>query len=279
MVDNSFDAYNDDNYSEPNIGKDSFIEKENTKTEYEVNFDENLFCNNCNYDNESEIDSKIIFITNQTTNQKAKIFKIKKMNKKVKKGRKKKGDYNPNKIKHRKTASDIIKQKIKVRFVQSTMNYLNDLYKKYLVHNKRNANIFLRKIKTDFTKSLERNKILEYFSKTLRQFYSSNLSDKFTKMNKNYNKNNIDKLCQEDKAKDIIELLNKTLKDVYEIYINNEISKFSLMNDLKKIEEKHGTAYMNRYKEKALKLIIIYKKKGKNDSLNTAEVNEIIINE
>ena len=51
------------------------------------------------------------------------------------------------------------------------------------------------------------------------------------------------------------------------------------MNDLKKIEEKHGTAYMNRYKEKALKLIIIYKKKGKNDSLNTAEVNEIIINE
>ena len=255
MVDNSFDAYNDDSFSEPNIGKDSFIEKENTKTEYEVNFDENLFCNNCNYDNESEIDSKIIFITNQTTNQKRKIFKIKKMNKKVKKGRKKKGDNNPNKIKHRKTASDIIKQKIKVRFVQSTMNYLNDLYKKYFVHNKRNANIFLRKIKTGFTKPLARNKILEYFSKTLRQFYSSNLSDKFTKMNKNYNKNNIDKLCQENKAKDIIELLNKTLKDVYEIYTSKKIPIFSLDHDLNKIKEKEGNDYMDRYKKITLKLI------------------------
>ena len=35
---------------------------------------------------------------------------------------------------------------------------------------------------------------------------------------------------------------------------------------------------MKRYKEIALKLIINYKKKGKNDSLNSAEDNEIILN-
>ena len=50
------------------------------------------------------------------------------------------------------------------------------------------------------------------------------------------------------------------------------------MNDLKEIEEQYGTAYMKRYKEIALKLIINYKKKGKNDSLNSAEDNEIILN-
>ena len=277
MVDNSFDDYNEENFSEPNIGKDLFIEKENNITEYERNFDVNQFCNNGNndYDNESEISPSIIFLLNQSTNQKTKIFDIEKKNKK---GRRKKVDNNRKEIKHGKTASDIIKQKIKTRFVKSTMNYLNDLYKKYPSNNKRKAKIFLRKIKTDFTKNLKKDKILEYFSKTLRQFYSSNLGDHFKKKNKDYNKHNIEILIQKNKAKDIIELLNKTLEDVYKIYINDEISEFSLMNDLKEIEEQYGTAYMKRYKEIALKLIINYKKKGKNDSLNSAEDNEIILN-
>ena len=277
MVDNSFDDYNEENFSEPNIGKDLFIEKENNITEYERNFDVNQFCNNGNndYDNESEISPSIIFLLNQSTNQKTKIFDIEKKNKK---GRRKKVDNNRKEIKHGKTASDIIKQKIKTRFVKSTMNYLNDLYKKYPSNNKRKAKIFLRKIKTDFTKNLKKNRILEYFSKTLRQFYSSNLGGHFKRVNKDYNKHNIEILIQKNKAKDIIELLNKTLEDVYKIYINDEISEFSLMNDLKEIEEQYGTAYMKRYKEIALKLIINYKKKGKKDSLNSAEDNEIILN-
>ena len=261
MVDNSFDDYNEENFSEPNIGKDLFIEKENNITEYERNFDVNQFCNNGNndYDNESEISPSIIFLLNQSTNQKTKIFDIEKKNKK---GRRKKVDNNRKEIKHGKTASDIIKQKIKTRFVKSTMNYLNDLYKKYPSNNKRKAKIFLRKIKTDFTKNLKKDKILEYFSKTLRQFYSSNLGDKFKKINKNYNKDNIDKLYQENKANDIIELLNKTLEEVYEKYINKEIPEFNLYNDLKEIKEKEneGNDYIDRYQKIALKLIATYKK-------------------
>ena len=253
MYQKSFYFFNDNKYNKSiDLRGIYFIEEVNEeKNSFDLEDIRNIHFKEIIND-ESEIEPETYF---KTSNRTTKIFNIRKVPKKDKRGRKKKGDNNPNKIKHRKTASDIIKQKIKVRFVQSTMNYLNDLYKKYFVHNKRNANIFLRKIKTDFTKSLERNKILEYFSKTLRQFYSSNLSDKFTKMNKNYNKNNIDKLCQENKAKDIIELLNKTLKDVYEIYTSNKIPIFSLDHDLNKIKEKEGNDYVDRYKKIALKLI------------------------
>ena len=177
---------------------------------------------------ESEIEPETHFKT-KTSIRKTKIFENKKFPKKVRRGPRKKGDNNRKEIKHDKTASDNIKVKIIRRFIQSNMNYLNNLYKKYLSNNKGKAKIFLLKIKTDFTKNLKKDKILEYFSKTLRQFYSSNLSDKFKKTNKDYNKNNIDKLYQENKAKDIIELLNKTLEDVYEKYISKEIPEFKEM--------------------------------------------------
>ena len=100
---------------------------------------------------------------------------------------------------------------------------------------------------------------------TLRELFSSDLGNKFKKINKDYNKNNIDKLYQENKAKDIIELLNKTLEDVYEKYINKKIPEFNLYSDLKEIKEKENERndYIDRYEKIALKLITTYKKRKK----------------
>ena len=96
---------------------------------------------------------------------------------------------------------------------------------------------------------------------TLRELFSSDLGNKFKKINKDYNKNNIEKLYQKNKPKEIIELLNKTIKEVYEIYINNEIQEFSLDNDLKEIEKENGTEDANIFKTRANKLIENPKKK------------------
>jgi len=214
--------------------------------------------------NENHSDSKTRPKSFKSLEKNKNVFNIKKYNKKNKIGRKKLGE-KTSEIKHGKTASDNIKSKIIRRFIQSNMNYLNNLYKNNPDNNKRIVKIFLRKIRTDFTKPLNNDKILEYFSKTLRQFYSSNLSDKFKKINKDYNKNNIDKLYQENKAKDIIELLNKTLEDVYEKYINKKIPEFNLYNDLNEIKakENEGNDYIDRYEKIALKLITTYKKRKK----------------
>ena len=67
-------------------------------------------------------------------------------------GRKKKGEKTSEKT-HDKNSSDIIKPKLKRRFIQSAMNYINYLYNKSLKDNKRKTKKFLRKIKTDFSNS------------------------------------------------------------------------------------------------------------------------------
>ena len=254
-----FDSFDDDNSFECiDLKGNYFIEEGKKPIEYEeiqnINFSAKTKIFNCV--DESEIDSQTYF---KTSSRKTKIFNIKKSKKR---GRRKFGTNISLKIKHDKNSSDNIRQKIKRRFIQSIKDYLNFLYNKYFNLKKKRTDNFIKKIKTNFISS-DKYKNLEYFSMTLREFLSSDLSDKHTKINKKYNKKNIDILIQKNEAKEIIKLLNKTLKEVYEIYINNEIPEFSLAHDLNIIEKKFENYYMNRYKEIASKLIVIYKKKEK----------------
>ena len=278
MINNTFEVFENDENPKSNIENYYFIEKENKITEHEGELDVSIFEFNRIYnndtDNEDEIAQRTLYRTNQKIIQRKQIFNIEKSKKR---GRRKFGTNISSKIKHGKNSTDLIKQKIKRRFIESVKKYINNLYNRYFNLKKRRTDNFIKKIKTNFTSLLAENKNLEYFSMSLRELLSSDLSGKYTKMDKKYNKKKIDILIQKNKVKEIIKLLNKTLKEVYEIYINNEIPEFSLVHDLNIIEKKFGKYYMNRYKEIALKLIVTYKKKGKNDSLNTEEVDEILI--
>ena len=90
---------------------------------------------------------------------------------------------------------------------------------------------------------------------TLRELFSSDLCHKFKNINKDYNKNKIEIIIQKNEPKKIIDLLNKTIKEAYEIYINNKIPEFSLYNDLKEIEKEKGIEDANIFQSKALKLM------------------------
>jgi hypothetical protein len=229
--------------------------------------------NSCNDNDEESIYIPLYFIprkTTRTTRIPKKYFRFEKIKKikgnEVKKGRKKPEEKITTKTKHNRNGSDNIKNKIKKRFIASMMKYLNDLYVKYA---KEKSKKFLKKIQADFIQPFRKSKMnkkkLDNMPITLRQLFSSDLGRKFKKMNKDYNKNNIDKLYQDDKAKDIIELMNKTLEDVYEMYINDEIPIFNLTHDSNEIKEKEneGNDYIERYKKKALELIDKYKKRKK----------------
>ena len=68
----------------------------------------------------------------------------------------------------------------------------------------------------------------------------------------------------------MIEFLDKTIEDVYKIYISeekdNKIPEFNLKNDLSSIEEdmnEKGENYKIKYKEYALDLISILNEPGK----------------
>ena len=213
--------------------------------------------NNENNDDENE-NQRTCFITRSKKTTEIKIkkefFKFKKVAKnKSKKGRR--NSKNPPKFqaKHNKNSSDNLRKKIKRQFIKSTMNYINKLYKKYSL---KNSQKFLLKIIPDFCTAPIKEDNQKYFPMTLRQLFSSDLGRKFSIKNKDNNKNNIKALYQQNKAKEIIELLDKTIEEAFEIYISNDISGFSLKHDLKNIEKNEGSEYANNFEIKAKNLLI-----------------------
>ena len=86
------------------------------------------------------------------------------------------------------------------------------------------------------------------------------------KSHKDYNKKNIKKLINNGEPKNLIEFLDKTIEDVYKIYISEEkdkIPEFNLENDLTSIEKEKGENYKIKYKDYALDLISILNEPGK----------------
>ena len=157
--------------------------------------------------------------------------------------------------KHDKNSSDNIRKKIKRQFIKSIIKYINQLYIKYLLQKNKKSKILIYKIIPDFCNASKKEDNNKYLSMTLRELFSSDLGNKFKNINKDYNKNNIEKLYKKNKPEEIIKFLNKTIKEAYEIYINDEIPDFSLYNDLKEIEKNNGIDDANIFKARAKKLI------------------------
>ena len=207
------------------------------------------------YQKDDDFDeAKTHYISVKKNEQKFTIQKI--MHKKIiKKGRKNSKESTLFKSKHDKNSSDNMRKKIKRQFIKSTMNYINKLYIKYLPQRNKKHEKLINKIIPNFCNSSKKEDNEKYLSMTLRELFSSDLGRKFKKINKDYNKIKIEILIKKNKQKEIIELLNKTIKETYEIYINNEIREFSLDNDLKKIEKEKGIEDANIFQDKAKILI------------------------
>ena len=207
------------------------------------------------YQRDDSFDEKITcYITRKITKQIFMIQKIKK-EKIKKKGRRNSKETFLFKSKHDKNSSDNIRKKIKRQFIKSIIKYINQLYIKYLPQKNKESKILIYKIIPDFCNAPKKEDNNKYLSMTLRELFSSDLGNKFKNINKDYNKNNIEKLYKKNKPEEIIKFLNKTIKEAYEIYINNKIPEFSLYNDLKEIEKNNGIDDANIFKARAKKLM------------------------
>ena len=230
--------------------------------------------NNDDINTETLMTHKIYEITNNTdirirdnnsfhklNKKNEKIFKLKKITKKL--GRRKHNDsqlYSIN-ANHSKFKEDNIVSKIKIYFTNSIMRYINKKYSEYTgVKSKK----LLVKIKPNFTKVWTKKDNQEYLAKTIKDIFSEELSTKCTRYPCNYNIKQIKKVIHKSKPKDVINILNKTVKEMYEIYIgkNEKIPELNLENDLVFIEKRNGKEYMEEYKKIAFNLIEIINKKG-----------------
>ena len=226
---------------------------------------------------------------------KSKIFWIEKIDKKKKNmGRRKKEKKYKTKASHNKFNKDNIVRKIKIHFLNAGIKYINKKYNEFQkLRLKRTKQKFLQKLEKKYTDYLTKkeekiflskklNEILsdtvskrcknhnkDYNNKKLNEILSDTVSKRCKNHNKDYNKKNIKKLINNGEPKNLIEFLDKTIEDVYKIYISKEkdkIPEFNLENDLTLIEEdinEKGENYKIKYKEYALDLISILNEPGK----------------
>ena len=205
---------------------------------------------------------------NETENQKKSlIFDIKKVNKN--KGRRKQSHpelYKEDAV-HTKFREDNVINKIKIYFINSTMSLINKKYSEYL--KAKPGKRLLQKIKPNYSKIYKKKETQEFFNKKLSVIFSEELSGRCSTFEnkKNYNKIQIDNLIEKNKAKEVINLLNKRLEEMYEIYITNDTNKkiegYHLETDLEQIKLKNGEDYAQMYKETALNLLDIINNKRK----------------
>ena len=156
-------------------------------------------------------------------------------------------------------------QKIIRNLVFSALTLINKTYEGSQIENK--SEPLLRSIDAKEYNVYSNQKIYEFFNKTLGEVFSADISKRNSNFlrthSKDYNKNIIETLKKEDKEKNVIKLLNLTVKELHEKYIKEEISGLNFKKDLIKIEKDHGIDYKDKYEKMSLELNDIINKKGK----------------
>jgi len=167
-----------------------------------------------------------------------------------------------NKVRHDKFSRDDITSKIKRLFVKVSRNYINKKYNELLVSKKKKKRILLRKINPEIYRKYSLKDNQYFFNLYLYQLFSKNLSKKIKEYSEDYNRKQIKSLYEKNEAKEIINILNLTVKGMYQIYISNQIPEYSFENDLSKIikedvkeSEEERIKYKNKVKKIAYDLI------------------------
>ena len=231
---------------------------------------------NYSFPNFEDIEKKP-FTPKSTDNKNTKIILNKKesnkqklTNKKTKRGRLAKNIIPSYKVKHDKFESLNIIQRIKNLFVGNLYDYINKKYKEYKIKNNQPIEPLLYKIDQSLYKANSKKKNQQFFSLKVRDLFSSDITERYSKFlrtnPKDHNKTQIDLLIKENKADEIIEIMNSTLEEMYEKFINNKLNGFNLKKSLNKIELEEGSIYANIFEEKAVNLIKITYSKGKHSN-------------
>jgi hypothetical protein len=185
-------------------------------------------------------------------------------------GRRKKEKKYRTKACHDKFNKDNIVRKIKIHFLNAGIKYINRIYNEFQkLKLKPTKQKLLQKLQQKYTDYLTKKEEKIFLSKKLNETLSDTVSKRCKNHNQDYNKKNLKKLINNGEPKNLIEFLDKTIEDVYKIYISEEkdkIPEFNLKNDLSSIEEdmnEKGENYKIKYKEYALDLISILNEPGK----------------
>ena len=126
---------------------------------------------------------------------------------------------------HDKFGQDNIIRKIKRAFIKSLIDYINKIYGEYQRRNNhKNIKKLLKRISPKTVTEIKKQNNLKWLNSTIKDILSKEISTKYKDNNGfyNYNEKQINKLFKDGKAKDVIDILEKTVRDLYNIFINKE---------------------------------------------------------
>jgi len=170
-------------------------------------------------ENKNKEKNKSKFIIKKHINNninKNKIFKIKKV---LKLGRIKKNSHK--KGKHDKFQKDNIIRRFKVFLMRNIYNYINYSFIVNANKDENNRINVLQRISSFNSKSISKQDNVKWFNSKIKDVFSENLK-KFICFDLDYNKKLINKVIQEGKEKKTIYILNRTIKEMWLAYINDD---------------------------------------------------------
>ena len=178
---------------------------------------------------------------------------------------------------HDKFGQDNILRKIKRAFIKSLIDYINKIYGEYQRRNNhKNIKKLLKRISPKTVTEIKKQNNLKWLNSTIKDILSKEISTKYKDNNGfyNYNEKQINKLYKEGKAKNVIDILEKTVRDLYNIFINKEdnnetLQGFETLEDniqnlrekMKKQKEKINIErYLYKYRKTAKNFETIFSK-------------------
>ncbi len=223
------------------------LEKFYNKNDYNIKSKDN------NY--KKKMNSKKFIITKSNENDK-KIFSIQKKKKlgRIKKNLNKNGTHN----KYRK---ENIIRRFKVHLMKNIYDYINSCFNinnKY--QNSKNINL-IKKIQSDNIKLISKSENIAWLNSTIKNIFSQKVSSKISTVHSDYNKKLIHKIYEEKKEKK--DILDKTIREMWLIYINNNDESYpgftKLKDDIIKLKNLgENECYINLYIQIAQKFEEIY---------------------
>ena len=172
-----------------------------------------------------------------------KIFSIKK---KVKLGRIKR---NSNKQgKHNKYYKDNIIRRFKVHLMNNIYDFINSSFKINEKFKKHKQIKFIRKLSSYEIKLISKKDNIKWLNSSIKTVFSQKISTKISTFHSDYNKKLIKSIYDDKKETKVINILDKTIREMWLIYINDINDEFfsgfaKLKDDIIKLRNMGETEY------------------------------------
>ena len=130
----------------------------------------------------------------------------------------------------------------------------------------KNIKVLLQRISPKLSKKIKKEDNLKWLNSKLNKVFSEKVSVKCSLYESDYNKKEIQKLYKENEAKNVLNILNRPVKEMLNAFIQNKIPGFDSLNEdinelkekMKKNNQDNIKEYLIKYKQTALNFESIF---------------------